>query len=216
LAAPNSAVEGGGIANEFGTTTLTGCTLSYDSAPGGTGGGLYINFGTATLTNCTLGNDSAPDGAGGGIFNRGTVTLTNCTLSNDYATDNGGGGGIVNTGTLNLTNTIVAGNSAANGPDILNYGTVKTADHNLIGDGTGSGISNGVNGNQVGGNGNPVIDPKLEDLASNGGPTQTMALKPGSLAIGHADNAAAPLTDQRGHVRLDWAGETTDIGAFEL
>jgi hypothetical protein len=93
---------------------------------------------------------------------------------------------------------------------------VSTADHNLIGDGTDSGISNGVNGNQVGGNGNPVINPKLADLAHNGGPTETMALQPGSPAIGHADNAAAPRTDQRGVVRIDEAGETTDIGAFEL
>jgi hypothetical protein len=205
----DSALSGGGIANG-GTVTLTNCTLSNDSA--GFGGGGIANGGTVTLTNCTLSNDSAL--GGGGIANGGTVTLTNCTLSNDSA--DGNGGGIVNFVTLNLTNTIVAGNSAPTGPDIDNRGTVGTADHNLIGDGTGSGIINGVNGNQVGGNGNPVIDPRLGPLASNGGPTQTLALLPGSPAHGTADNAAAPHTDQRGHVRLDEAGETTDIGAFEV
>ena len=94
---------------------------------------------------------------------------------------------------------------------------MATADHNLVGDGAGSsGIINGLNGNIVGGNGHPVIDARLGPLQNNGGPTQTMALLPGSPAIGHANNAAAPATDQRGVTRLDVAGETTDMGAFEL
>jgi hypothetical protein len=202
--------EGGGLYNDGLNVALTGCTLSNDSAS--FGGGM-INQGKATLTNCTLSNNSAT--YGGGMMIEGTATLTNCTLSNNSATY---GGGIYNElgSSVNLTNTIVAGNSAPTGPDIDNRGTVSTADHNLIGDGTDSGISNGVNGNQVGGNGNPVINPRLGPLADNGGPTQTLALLPGSPAIGKADNAAAPHTDQRGHVRLDESGETTDIGAFEL
>jgi hypothetical protein len=198
---------------------LTGCTFSNDSATGSGGGGGIDNGGTLTLTNCTLSNDSVSGAGlfgGGGLFNNGgTATLTNCTLSNNSATGLFGGGILNNIGnTLNLTNTIVAGNSAPTAPDIS--GPVGTADHNLIGDGSGSGISNGTNGNQVGGNGNPVIDPRLGPLADNGGPTQTLALLPGSPALGKADNAAAPHTDQRGHVRLDENGETTDIGAFEL
>ena len=52
-------------------------------------------------------------------------------------------------------------------------------------------------------------------LKDNGGPTPTLALLSGSPALGQADKAAAPSTDQRGKVRLDKPGETTDIGAFE-
>jgi hypothetical protein len=86
-----------------------------------------------------------------------------------------------------------------------------------VGDAAGSsGLVNGVNGNLVGGNGNPVINADLGPLQNNGGPTQTMALLAGSPAIGQADNSKAPTTDQRGVMRLDEAGETTDIGAFEL
>jgi len=86
-----------------------------------------------------------------------------------------------------------------------------------VGNATGStGIVNGVNGNILGGNGNPVINALLGPLQNNGGPTQTMALLAGSPAIGTADNSMAPLTDQRGVTRLDTTGETTDIGAFEL
>ncbi len=223
--ANDSAMFGGGIVN-FGTLTVTNSTFSNDSASSDGGGIAMALSATATLTNCTLANNSTTGGngsnsGGGGIWltDSPTLTLINCTLSNDSAFANGGGiwnafnGGTI---TLNLINTIVAGNSApTNGPDI--YGAVTTADHNLVGDATGStGITNGMGGNIVGGNGNPVIDARLGPLQNNGGPTETMALLADSPAIGHADNTMAPATDQRGHTRIDEAGETTDIGVFEL
>jgi hypothetical protein len=210
--------DGGGIFNG-GTLTVSACTLSSNHAAsvGAQGGGIYIALGgVATLTNCTFSGNRAA-GFGGGLFvDGGAATLTNCTLSRNSA---GLGGGIyVNPSVLrlvNLTNTIVAGNTAGKGPDI--YGTVAAADHNLVGDATGSsGIVNGVNGNIVGGNGNPVINAELGPLQNNGGPTQTMALLAGSPAIGHGDNTYAPATDQRGLARVDQVFETTDIGAFEL
>jgi hypothetical protein len=70
-----------------------------------------------------------------------------------------------------------------------------------------------VNGNIVGWS--SVIDPMLGPLQNNGGPTMTMALLAGSPAIGQADNAFAPVTDQRGVTRRDLPGELTDIGAYE-
>jgi hypothetical protein len=213
---------GGGIYNR-GRLTVSGCTLSENSAYAlygySAGGGIY-NALKITLTNCTL-SSNWTNGAGGGLFvdQNSTATLTNCTLSGN--TSRGPGGGIfVNNPyfltSLNLTNTIVAGNTAGTfGADI--GGPVATADHNLVGNATGSsGIVNGVNGNIVGGNGNPVINADLGPLQNNGGPTYTMALLAGSPAIGNADNALAPATDQRGVTRSDVAGEVTDIGAFEL
>jgi hypothetical protein len=92
---------------------------------------------------------------------------------------------------------------------------VSTADHDLIGDGSGSTIITNLGGNLVGSSTAP-IDPRLGPLHNNGGPTQTLALLADSPAIGHADNAKAPSTDQRGFTRVDEAGETTDIGAFEF
>ncbi len=205
-----------GLLNE-GTATVTASTFSNDSAL--EGGGME-NTGAATLTNCTFSNDSASstvDG-GGGISNRGgaTLTLTNCTLANNSALG-GSGGGIWNApgGILNLINTLVAENTAAvSGPDI--FGTINSADHNLIGDGGGSSITTDLGGNLIGGKGNPVIDPRLGPLQNNGGPTETLALLRDSPAIGHANNSRAPATDQRGFTRIDELGETSDIGAFEL
>jgi hypothetical protein len=198
----NSAWDGGGLFNDTNValTTLYGCTFNNNGANAG-GGGIY-NTGhsnpiTIDLTNCTLTNNTANASgsqthAGGAIANwvSDTATLINCTISLNTSPF---GGGIYSIGTLNLANTIVAGNTASSsGPDVS--GTVS---------------------NIVGGNGNPVVDPRLGPLRNNGGPTQTMALRLSSPAIGQADDAMAPPKDQRGHARIDLFGLATDIGAYE-
>jgi len=242
--ARNSCNYRGGGLFALGKVTLTNCTLNNNSGGyfrdgyGGQdgGGGVYAASGsTVTLTNCTLTNNVGWTLGGGGLFVsvRATVNLTNCTVSGNSADFNSGGdpwgpppggygGGIyvssfMGVGILNLTNTIVAGNTAVGrGPDIYAYPpAVVNADHCLVGDYAGNWLANGVNGNIVGpnyGRGNPLLGP----LQNNGGPTQTMALLPGSPAIGHGNNAKAPAKDQRGVTRLDVPGEMTDIGAFEV
>ena len=88
----------------------------------------------------------------------------------------------------------------------------------MIGSGDYGGLVNGVNGNQVG-----VVEPGLDFLVDNGGPTQTIALSPGSPAIGAGSNALAvddkgnPLTtDQRGTRFPRIVGSAVDIGAYEV
>jgi hypothetical protein len=219
LASETVLVGGGGGVFNGGAVTMSSCTLSDNFALAALGGGVS-NGGTATLTNCTIANDWAAEG--GGIYNFGNATLANCTIADNSAIGHnnlpGRGGGIMNfiPGTMKLTNSIAAENTAsALGPDIMNYAaSAITADHDLIGNGDGSNIASG-NGNLIGTGTNP-IDPLLGPLQNNGGPTQTMALLPGSPAIGHGDNAKAPTTDQRGITRLDEPAETTDIGAFEF
>ena len=55
-------------------------------------------------------------------------------------------------------------------------------------------------------------------LADNGGSTETVALRDAAdnPALGGADPAAAPATDQRGVARPQPTGTNPDIGAFEL
>jgi parallel beta-helix repeat protein len=208
-----------------GTATLTNCTISGNSAT--TGGGVW-NGDTATLTNCTIsGNNTGLGGGfggsgggfsgfggGGGVFNGGMATLTNCTVSGNAATT---GGGVYNSGypaaTLTLANTIVAGNTASgSGPDA--FGTVNSLGYNLVGITDGStgwrGDGSVRDHDQIGTSASP-LDPLLGPLADNGGPTQTMALLPGSPAIDAGTAAGAPCTDQRGFGRIG----AVDIGAFE-
>ena len=63
------------------------------------------------------------------------------------------------------------------------------------------------NGDLVG-----ISDPELGPLADDGGPTQTMALLPGSPAIGAGTAVSGVTTDQRGQP-LDTP--TPDVGAYQ-
>ncbi len=178
------------------------------------------NYGTATLTDCTISGNSA-NRRGGGLWAYGTATLTDCTISGNSGTEGGGvylAGGPFSR--MTIGDTIVAGNAATIiSPDL--FGTV-TDDQgfNLIGDGdNASGFT--AAGDQVGTAASP-IDPLLAPLGDYGGPTQTMALLAGSPAIDKGDNTLVPIdpstglpvtTDQRGFTRV--VNGTVDIGAFE-
>jgi hypothetical protein len=58
-----------------------------------------------------------------------------------------------------------------------------------------------------------TIDPQLDPLSSNGGPTPTMALAAAS-AVDSGGSAAGLVTDQRGFPRP--SGPAPDLGAYEL
>jgi hypothetical protein len=216
---PGGDARGGAIYVGGGAVTLNNSTLSDNGAQGGRGadgdiggnggaawgGAIYVNGGaSATLINSTLSGNTAQggqggsgedgvgppgQGLGGGLYIDGTVTLTNLTVSGNSASWDGGGLSI-NAGTATLTNTIIAGNSGG-------------FDLDIFGDYSGR-------NNLVGG------DPMLAPLGDYGGPTPTMALLPGSLAIDAGDSTAPglPTTDQRGFTRI--CGAFVDIGADEL
>jgi CSLREA domain-containing protein len=222
--ARNSAETGGGIANRDGSTMRILRSTIFDNTATDAGGGIANEargFGRLEvdlrLTNSTVSGNSAP--IGGGIFNsnfideaEATLEVTNSTVANNSATQDGGGID-VNAGFLALVNSLVAGNDAPTGPDVLEgpEGAGVGASFSLIGDGSGSGITN-TNGNHVGTSGSP-IDPKIGPLANNGGPTRTHALLAGSPAIDAASSADCPAVDQRGVVRPQGAG--CDIGSYE-
>jgi predicted outer membrane repeat protein len=228
---------GGIIANN---ATITRSTISGNHADASDGGGIRaVNV---TLSNTTVSGNTASNG--GGILSFGMATLTNTTVSGNHAADQGGGilafdlnllndtvtdndahtgGGVLhflNVGTATVRNTIIAQNLVdldGTGTDVS--GIFTSGGHNLIGDGTGgTGFKNGTKGDQVGTAVDP-IDPGLDSLANNGGPTMTHALLAGSSAIDRGDNAGAPATDERGVARpRDGDGNRSlivDIGAFE-
>jgi hypothetical protein len=206
--ANGNAANGGGILNND-TLTLTNSTLTGNHA-GGNGGAL-LNNGALSVTNSSFSGNSAT--AGGAIFNDGTLTVTNSTLNGNTVTGSGasGGGGLaLHTGTATLTNTILAGNTAAgSAPDDINGPLAVTSGaNNLIGNaGTSGGLTDHTNGNVIG------HSALLAALGDYGGTTQTVALFPGSPALGGgtASGVGIPPADQRGVARTGH----NDIGAFQ-
>ena len=203
----NTAYWGGGAyASYGGSLTLVNCTVSTNSSTDG--GGIAAYHGSSmTVTNCTVsGNSGSRYGAGITVVNNSHGTLTNVTVSGNTAATGGGSGlYVLNSSTVTLNNTIVAGNT--NGDIFVYQASNVSGSNNLIGTGGSGGLVNGVNGNIVG-----VANPLLAPLGNYGGPTQTIALLPGSPAIDAGSNAlAVGTTDQRGQ---SYVG-TVDIGAFE-
>jgi large repetitive protein len=150
------------------------------------------------------------------VLTRRVVEANDATLN--IATANGSATGLTDQPTSADTK---AGGTAT--PNDIN-GTIQSASsYNLVGVDTGlTGIFNGTVNNQVGTSASP-IDPKLDPLADNGGPTKTHKLLDNSPAIDKGNAFLGLTTDQRGLQRtVDQpdgtypnVGDATDIGAFE-
>lgn len=165
-----------------------------------------------TMTNSTLSGNTATTGNGGGLFTSGApakATLINVTITDNHAA-NAGGAHLLD-GDDVLRNTIVAGNYQGPGtstPSDLGgvMDTSANSSNNLIGTGGSAGLTNGVNGNQVG-----VANALLGVLANNGGATFTHALLAGSPAI----EAGTEVTTLNGGIDSVTTSVTvTDATAF--
>jgi hypothetical protein len=206
----NYADWGGGVANSGGALSITRSNFSGNTALHG-GGGIWNEAGSVTVSNSTLtGNAQLMGPSGGGAFN-GWGGFHNVTISANSAFGEGDrGGGITGGGTIR--NSIVANNSPYNCG-----GSPPASDgYNLASDSSCNFASAGDLNN---------TDPQLGPLQNNGGPTQTMALPPGSPAVdagnpnGCTDGHGHLLkTDQRGEPRPDPGdiGVGCDVGAYEL
>jgi len=146
------------------------------------------------------------------------LTLVNCTVTKNQAYSHPLGGGLFSpvdgTGQPMIKSSIFSDNSGSydlEGPDI--YGTVQSADYNLIKDLSGATVT-GIQDHHI----PPGQDPALGDLKDNGGRTPTHALQMGSPAIdaGSCEDALGGMVsvDQRGRVRPQ--GLSCDIGAYEF
>ena len=170
------------------------------------------------LVNDTFADNSAADYGGGFVVDHTTVTAINLTIVDNSITDNtasGGGLGVssgATAGTVHLYNSIIALNTDYGGaPDDI-FGTVADgSSYNLIGTGGSGGLTNGVDHNQVG-----LTELYLGELADNGGPTETIAVLPGSPAIGAGSSTipmiTVPTVDQRGVARPP---DSIDVGAYQ-
>lgn len=221
-AGATSGGSGGAIYNT-GAVTLVRCTLSGNSV--GFGGGAIRSVGetsSLTMENCTVAGNSAL--FGGAVWHDdGAASFVHCTIARNTGT--GGTGGLVlGNGTATFHNTLVAENTGTADPDMGGAGTALTLNgSNLFGQpgnyaaALPPGLPNA--GSDYVGTPAAPLNPRLGPLANNGGPTQTLALLPGSPALDKAVVVSGLATDQRGLIRSRdadvIAGALPDIGAYE-
>jgi hypothetical protein len=212
----------GGAVYLQGGGSLDNCTFNNNTAIGGDGG----NGGDAHPTSGYTAGDGGDggNGTGGGLYNAGTVAVANCTFAacgavgggngvagisfwpaNDGVPGRGRGGDIANVnGSFSLRSSILAASSAGTNAYDTSASRITDAGFNISSD-----ASLNLSGTSL-----KSTDPKLSALASNGGPTQTMALQGDSPAVNRVPSALSPPTDQRGVPRPQ--GAAGDVGAYEL
>ena len=137
-----------------------------------------------------------------------TTTLTNCTVAANSAVN---GGGILQRGFQHghpRRHDCGREHGQHGGPDA--FGTFISQGNNLIGETDGS---SGWVGSDLTGTIAQPLDAMLAPLGNYGGPTETMALLPGSPAIGAGVAESGVTTDQRGASRPP--SGAVDIGAFQ-
>jgi len=221
---PSSAGLGGAFYND-GLLSLVRTSVFNNKSTGGFGndgygGAIYQSFGTTTIINSTISGNivqggpaavGANSGIGGALaIQAGTVDILNSTIAFNDAVD-GAGGGIFKFagGTVTPRNSIIARNSSPTDPDV--FGNFNSLGYNLLTDiGTSSGW---VTTDLIG------VNPELDRLKMNGGPTPTHLLLPMSFAIDAGDTSIVDSVDQRGFPRIqDGNGDdiaVIDIGAYE-
>jgi hypothetical protein len=193
-----------------GTATVTGSTISQNSAGGGIAGG--IETGALTHANATFINSTISDNTGGGITPDSPLTLVYATV-------------VMNTGSVGNVDfhnfpsgvlTSFASVVALPDSGVANcQSQASTTSHGFnFSDDASCGFTAATDKQSAG-------DPKLGPLANNGGATQTRLPQPGSplidaipVASCQADGASGITTDQRGVSRPQGPG--CDIGAVEV
>lgn len=211
---------GGAVFNHTGTLTIINCTFTQNASTGGSspdittngqglGGALFNLNGSVLIVSSTLAGNSVSGGQvndGGSLYSLalhgkgvqsapGTATVT---IENSILADA--------TGNSNVA--VRQGGHPFDSPAGTSVSSLTTDSFSIIEGGiTNFGAS--VTGTPV------TTDPMLAALASNGGPTQSMAPNTGSPAINGGNNAAAniPSRDQRGVARIK--GGTVDVGSVE-
>jgi hypothetical protein len=189
VASGNKAIWGSFAHLELGSVLLLENSTLYNNSAS-TAGALASPGGHYTLRNTTIVGNRSESSASGGIF-----------LYNEDAE-------------YTLINSLVAANTDKNGnqnncsrQNITN-GTLISMGGNVFGDSAGD-CNNGFRSASDLLNAELKLDPT--GLADNGGPTQTVAIQPGSAAQDRGQSC--PPVDQRGVAR---SGAKCDAGAFEL
>ena len=196
------------------TGPRAGMALTNSTVSGNNGGGIYASWTSSVgLTNSTVSGNTGvgldADYAGIGLTNSTVsgntgraVNLSNASIGLLNSTISGNGGGINAFGfapSVYIANSVIDNNSG----DESCY--VEDTPYSSLEAGPDT-----VSTTPCGGA--TVADPLLGTLADNGGPTQTLALLPGSPAIDNGTSWIGTANDQRGVA----AEGVRDSGAYEF
>jgi hypothetical protein len=220
---------GGSACSAGGTLSIVNCTFASNTIVAGMGGaGSSGSVGEGSMAACAGGNGGNGGNAAGGAIcvSGGSAYVTNATFANNVSIPSGGGqggaGGRGNPPGPDGTNGLpgrAEGNTIAVGPGFLTLVNsilfCAPGDTNIFGPmiDAGYNLSSDVSGFLTNSRSFNGVDPVVGALGNYGGPTPTIPLLPGSIAIDHADPKSFPPTDQRGYPRP--FGSAPDIGAFE-
>jgi predicted outer membrane repeat protein len=206
--------SGGAISAHADALQVFDSTFDSNKVHGNGGAVSFFALNLSTFQDDTyVGNSAGVDG--GAVFDSASqLSLLADTISGNWTGFIGGGVCIFNGGSVAIGNTILFGNATGFGaPDIFSV-TLTDQGGNLVGQappGFGAGTLVGVN-------------PRLGTLGDNGGAragassadqvVQTVALLPGSPALGHGI-ASSNALDERGFVSPAGSRTKPSIGAFE-
>jgi len=231
--ANNTQGDGGAVYNFQASPTMINCTFFNNITNNGNGGAICNNYSSPNVINCVFAVNKAQNryyesyGHGGGICNsHSSPNLSNCTFYGNIASlSNGGGICNIFDSSSTVTNCTFSGNRAYSGGAGMYNSSSSSAVINCIfwGD-SGEEIHGGesgfsycvVEGGLPGGSHIIDSDPKLQVIADNGGPTQTIALDPDSSAIDAGIAVDGMTADQRGFPRPSVEGGSFDIGSYEF
>jgi len=211
----NSVNSSGGVIRNYDKLEIEGCTFSKNKAGvtsiGSLGGAIWAySYGSLTILNTTFFENYA-SGKGGAIYSQIPIKLNFVTIVGNTAGVSGGDIYMYDASDiLNIKNSILADNKLTNGTSENCYAqTISSQGKNFSTDTScGSGFDVVT-----------VEQLKLGELRNNKGPTPTIAIYPGSVAI----NAVTDCTDidgntitkdQRGIKRPSY-GTKCDSGAYE-
>ena len=102
--------NGGGAYLAGGTLTITGGSISSNTASNG--GGAYLAGGTLDISGGNISSNTATNG-GGAYVNNGTINMSNGNIASNKAGN--GGGAYVSDGALNISGGTISSNNATNG-----------------------------------------------------------------------------------------------------
>lgn len=200
----NAEDDGGGLFFSGDELTVNRSTFAENTAAD-QGGGIHCDggLGAINLTNSTLSGNSSTQG--GAISTLRNTTLFHCTVYNNAVSRSSDGAIDSLSNTITLEFTLAGDTTGGEDLDDAGPGMIASNGSNYVESFTGSGITDGMNNDQLG----PLTNP-VQPLGEYGGFTRTHALSDQNFELINRGSSSL-TTDQRGRNRTT----QDDIGAYE-